>query len=301
VVGGLQVHMNAINVHDTIPYRYGATAAETFARIEDAVDVWGKRHDVPTLFTLNHPTWPYFDITPDVLIGLPQIRFFEVCNADGGNTSPAHPQWYTIEKFWDVVNAFRVEDGYDPVFGMGSDDTHNYTDMKGSARPGEGWICVRAARLEADSLLQAMWQGDFYASTGVGLADVAFDATTGTLKVKALPESGLSFRISFVVTRAGFDRTATPFDDPAKDKRPARRGVRYADEIGRTVQTVDAGEASYKLAPEDLYVRAVVTSSRKSADRVNNEPEFETAWTQPYGWELWQARNPEKARLKPAK
>lgn len=298
VVGGLQVHMNVINVHDTIPFRYGATSAETFARIEDAVDAWGKRQNVPTLFMLNHPTWPYFDITPDVLIGLPQIRFFEVCNADGGNTSAADPQWYTIEQFWDIVNAFRVEDGFDPVFGTASDDTHKYTDPKGGARPGEGWICVRAARLEPDALLQAMCRGDFYASTGAALADVAFDASTGTLSVKASPEAGVDFSIRFVTTRAGFSRAVTAFDDPAKDKKPARKGVRYSDEIGRTVKTAGGAEASYTLAPEDLYVRAVVTSSRKALNRVNNEPEFETAWTQPYGWALWQARNPEKARLK---
>ena len=301
VVGGLQVHMNAINVHDTIPFRYGATAAETFARIEDAVDAWGKRQDVPTLFILNHPTWPYFDITPDVLIGLPQIRFFELCNADGGSTFPPHPQWYTLETFWDVVNAFRIEDGYDPVFGLGSDDTHNYTDMKGTARPGEGWICVRAARLDGDALLQAMYRGDFYASTGVALADVSFDASAGTLTVKVSPEAGVTYRIHFVATQAGFDRSVTAFDDPAKDKKPARKGVRYSDGIGRTVKTADGAEASYTLAPEDLYVRAVVTSSRKAVNLVSNEPEFETAWTQPVGWALWQARHPEQARLAPRK
>lgn len=301
VVGGLQVHMNAINVKDTIPYRYGATAAETFARIEDAVDAWGKRQDVPTLFTLNHPIWPYFDITPDVLIGLPQIRFFELCNADGGNTSPAHPLWYTSEKFWDIVNAFRVVDGYDPVFGMGSDDTHNYTDMKGTARPGEGWIWVRAARLEPDALLQAMWRGDFYASTGVALADVSFDVATGTLNVKVSPDPGVTYRIIFVTTKAGFDRTVTTFDDPAKEKKPARKGVQYSEGIGRTVKTVEGVDGSYAMEPDDLYVRATVTSSRKAVNRENNEPEFDTAWTQPYGWEIWQSRNPEKACLKPKK
>jgi hypothetical protein len=301
VIGGLQVHMNAINVHDTIPYRYGVTPAETFARIEDAVDAWGARQDVPTLFMLNHPTWPYFDITPDVLISLPQIRFFELCNADGGNTSAAHPQWYSIEKYWDIVNAFRIEDGYEPVFGIGSDDTHNYTDAKGNARPGEGWICVRAARLEPDALVQAMHRGDFYASTGVVLADVGFAVGTGTLTVKVSPEAGVEYRIRFITTQAGFDRTVTPFDDPAKDKRPARKGVQYADAIGREIKSVEGIEASYTMEPDDLYVRATVTSTRKAVNRVNNEPEFDTAWTQPYGWPQWQIRNPEQARLKPKK
>ncbi len=301
VVGGLQVHMNAINVHDTIPFRYGADPAETFARIDEAVRTWGARQDVPTLFMLNHPTWPYFDITPAVLIALPQIRFFEVCNADGGNKGEAHPQWYTVDRFWDIVNAFRIEDGYDPVFGLGCDDTHSYTDPKGGARPGEAWVCVRAARLEPDALLQSLYRGDFYASTGVTLTDVAFDPASGTLKVAVNPEAGVTFKISFVVTRAGFDRSVSAFDDPARDKRPARQGVRYADEIGQTVQTVEGVQASYRMQPGDLYVRARVTSSRKAVNRVSNEPEFDTAWTQPYGWAQWQVRNPKKARLAPGK
>ena len=301
VIGGLQVHMNAINVHDTIPYRYGDTPSETFQRIEAAVTAWGDEQEVPTLFMMNHPTWPYFDIRPEVLIGLPQIRFFEVCNADGGSTFPPHRSWYSTEKFWDIVNAFRIEDGYDAVFGTASDDTHNYTDPKGSARPGEGWICVRAARLDPNALLQAMYRGDFYASTGVSLADVAFDAGAGTLKVKVSPDAGVNYTIRFTATQAGFDRTTETFDDPAKEKKPARTGIRYSDAIGKTVKTVEGVEASYTLAPDDLYVRATVVSSKKAVNRVNNEPEFDTAWTQPYGWRLWQARNPLKARLIPKK
>ena len=301
VIGGLQVHANVINVRDTIPYRYGATALETFARLDTALRTWGAEQDVPTLFMLNHPTWPCYDIGPDVLIALPQIRFFELCNADGGNEYPTQCPWYTLEKFWDIVNAFRIEDGYDAVFGTATDDTHNYTDPKANARPGEGWICVRAGHLDCDALVQAMWRGDFYASTGATLEVVDFDAATGTLKVKAAPECGAGTVIRFTTTKAGFDRTAEPFEDPARDKKPARKGLRYSDGIGRDVKTVDGLEASYTMETDDLYVRATVVSSRRTPSRVRNEPEFETAWTQPYGWRLWQARNPEKARLKPLK
>jgi hypothetical protein len=301
VIGGLQVHMNMINVYDTIPFRYGDTASETFQRIEAAEGAWGAEQEVPTLFMLNHPTWPYFDIRPEVLIGLPQIRFFEVCNADGGSMFPPHRSWYTTEKFWDIVNAFRIEDGFDPVFGTASDDTHNYTDSKGSARPGEGWVCVRAARLEPNALVQAMYRGDFYASSGVTLSDVTFDVATGTLRVIVSPDAGVTYTIRFNATQASFDRTTETFDDPAKDKKPARAGIRYSDMIGKAVKTVEGTEATYTLAPDDLYVRATVTSSKQAVNRTNNEPEFDTAWTQPYGWRAWQGRNPLKARLMPMK
>ncbi len=294
---GLQVHMNAINVSDTMPFRYGDTASETFQRNDTAIRAWGEEREVPTLVIVNHPAWPYFDILPEVLIGLPQVRFVELCNTDGGNSYSAHRSWYSLEKFWDIVNAFRIEDGYDPVFGMASDDTHNYTDPKGGARPGEGWICVRAARLEPSALVQAMYRGDFYASTGVALEGVAFDASTGTLKVKASREAGATYLIRFTTTKSGFDRATESFDDPAKEKKPARTGIRYSDMIGKTAKSVEGTEGSYTLEPDDLYVRATVTSSKKAVNRVSNEPEFDTAWTQPYGWRAWQARNPVKARL----
>lgn len=299
LVDGLQVHMNAINVHATIPFRYGKSPAEIFQRVEDEVRAWGAEQDQPTLFMLNHPLWPYYDIAPDVLIGLPQIRFYELCNADGGAMFPAPSQWYSAEKFWDVVNAFRIEDGFCPVFGTATDDAHNYTDTKAAARPGVGWVCVRAGQLEPDALLQSMYRGDFYASTGVKLADVAFDQAKATLSVKSVPEPGGRHLIRFVVTKAGFDRKTETFDDPAKDKKPARKGVRYADAIGKTVKTVEGDEAAYTLEPDDLYVRAVVSSQKRAVNRENNEPEFLTAWTQPYGWRLWQARFPVQSRLAP--
>jgi hypothetical protein len=86
--------MNAINVHDTIPYRYGATASESFARVEEAVRTWGAEQNIPTLFMLNHPTWPYYDNSPEVLIGLPQGSISSSLQRDGGPIYPAHPSWY---------------------------------------------------------------------------------------------------------------------------------------------------------------------------------------------------------------
>ena len=302
-INGLQVHVNAINVHDTIAFRYGHTAVETVQRLEQAVRTWGQEHAQPTLFMLNHPTWRYFDVQPEVLINSPQVRFFELCNVDGGNVFAAHALWYSMEKFWDIVNAFRIEDGHEPVFGTATDDTHDYINPQGGARPGEGWVYVRAARLEAESLLQAMYCGDFYASIGVVLEEVAFDEVAGTLKVKVKPEAGVSYQIRFTTTKAGFERTTSTFDDPARDNKPARTGVRYADMIGATALAVEASEAVYTLAPDDLYVRATVTASRKSfkPSHACNKPDFETAWTQPYGWRAWQARNPAKARLESPK
>jgi hypothetical protein len=48
------------------------------------------------------------------------------------------------------------------------------------------------------------------------------------------------------------------------------------------------------MLPDELYVRAVVTSSKKMDKPALCGPWVETAWTQPYGWQQWQQRNPKK-------
>ncbi len=39
-------------------------------------------------------------------------------------------------------------------------------------RPGQGWVMVRAPRLETRALLDALERGEFYASTGVELPSI---------------------------------------------------------------------------------------------------------------------------------
>jgi len=120
---------------------------------------------------------------------------------------------------------------------------------------------------------------------------VSFAAAAGTLKGKVSPEAGVKHTTRFTATQAGFDRKSETLEDPAQGGRPARTG-RCSDDIGKVVKTADGTEASYTLSPDDLYVRAAGPSSRRALDRASNEPEHDTAWTQPYGWREWQARNP---------
>jgi len=277
-IGDFQVHMNAINVSKTLPYKRGATPTETVRLNAQTV----AEHGANTLYMLNHPFWVYFDIQPETLIALPQVRFYELSN--GGNTSEATPDWYSLEGFWDIVNAFRIADGHPPVFGVATDDTHGYKSPEG-VNTLCGWVRIRAPKLDCDTLVQAMNRGDFYSSTGIVLKDVAFDAATGTLAVEVEPKPGVAYDITFVVTRADFDRTATPFDDPAADKKPARKGIKYSDTIGVAAKKVSGTSATYTMHPDDLYVRATVTSSTKMLKPALCGPWVHTAWTQPYGWE----------------
>ena len=100
------------------------------------------------------------------------------------------------------------------LYGIAVDDAHHFKrpgDPLASG-PGRGWVTVRAPRLEAKALLAALEQGDFYASTGVVLDDVAATAAALTVKVKV--EGTSKYRIRFIgrggkVLREATEPTAT--------------------------------------------------------------------------------------------
>lgn len=55
----------------------------------------------------------------------------------------------------------------------------------------------------------------------------------------------------------------------------------FSDAIGRVAAVVEGEEAAYRLAPDDLFVRACITADRPVENRKVFQPPFQTAWTQP--------------------
>ena len=98
-----------------------------------------------------------------------------------------------------------------------------------------------------------------------------------------------SFTVSFVGTRRNADAAGTPIDLAAltPDERTAlgRERRRWSERIGETFATVEGPVGEYALRGDELYVRAVVTSSRACADPAW-EGQRRQAWTQPVGWSL---------------
>lgn len=286
---GKMLHTNAINITETIPF------PTNFPSIAAAATAWrnaslenSAKSGLEGFWMLNHPFWPYYTITPTVFIDVPEIEFLEY--NFGGPTSPLDPRVYDQEKYWDIVNAFRILNGHKPVFQTASDDAHNYRAHNfkdGKVNPGRGWVVVRSEKLEANALIAAMKKGDFYASNGVVLKDIRFDTASKTLFVDIQPEEGVKYSVRFVGTKKGFSTETTELDVQSEDGKSKRTVLMYSDEIGATFKVAEGVSVSYKMAPEDLYVRAIVTSDKKwerTKPRANVPfgPENETAWTQPY-------------------
>ena len=286
---GVEVHLNYINLPDVVPSVKGGPAnkgmkahpTDIIAQNVKEVAALAAQLKRPSMLMLNHPEWRYFDILPEHLINNPEVLFFEVANCGSDWAPPDDLPVKSNDLFWDVINAFRMMKGHPLIYGTGTDDTHSY--------PGEAeanYTVVRSAELSPDALLAAMHAGDFYASTGVILADIAFDAAKRSLHVKVLPAPDASYTISFITTKKNFDQTVRTVEVPAVEKgRPRRTLPIYSADIGKTAHRAEGTEATYTMAPDDLYVRARIESSQPNPPRgrlPHIYPDKQVAWTQPY-------------------
>ena len=282
---GVTLHGNAINVTETIPFQRSGTLMESIDKNALAVKKNGDDHGHLSVFMLNHPHWPYYDIDPISMINTKATPMYEFVNAHGGVAAKWNEsdRFWGRESLWDIVTAFRLVKGLPVMYGTGTDDTHNYTEFKNRGdNPGMGWVMVRAEKLEPNAIVQAMLQGDFYSSNGVELENIAFDKSTGTLSVKVKPVAGVKYRIQFIGTKKDFDQTVVPFEVEKTDKNPARKGWTFSKDIGIELAAVDGIEASYRLKSDDLYVRAVISSDQEKKIHAGLAPKVSTAWTQPF-------------------
>lgn len=272
---GRQVHMNFINVREPFAYlKENQTPTEMIRQTEaKGKELYGNLPE-GYLFIVNHPSWRYYDISPEALKELSHIRFFEIVN--NSLTFPPNEKGWTPEKFWDAVNAYRATHGQELLLGIGSDDRHGY-----NGQPPSGCMYVQADSLTIPALFEAIRKGDFYASLGIELEKVDFDAATKTLHVQVKAEEGVSYRIDFIGTKKGYAEKHEVIEVPAVEKTPARKIDVYSDEVGVVLKSIDGVEASYTLQEDDLYVRARVFIPEKSKIGERSLLLRPCAWTQP--------------------
>ncbi len=268
---GKPVHMGAINISEAIPPSGGKTVREAMQNNLRAILEHGKSHGREVLPHLNHPNFQYA-ITAEDLAAVFNEQFFEVYNGHHQVNHLGDKDHPSVERIWDVINAIRVgEVNVPPIFGLGCDDSHEYHGKPG-ARPGRGWVMVRSRYLTPEHLIRAMKQGDFYASSGVSLDDVGFDEQSRTLTLAIQSQSDTTYRTEFIAT--------IKLDEQEREHQQDT-----PDRIGRVVATAEGIHPSYKLQGNELYVRAVVTSSKVAQDP-SFENQMQQAWTQPVGWKL---------------
>ena len=218
-VGQKPIHVNGFDVERLVPVQGGATVVEMLQRMTDAIRA---ARGVPSI---NHPNYEWA-ITPEELAQIRNTRLFEVYNGHpqvnnlGGGGAPG------LEEMWDrVLSSGKV------IYGIAVDDAHDFKRPGDplARGPGRGWVHVRADRLDARSLVDALERGDFYASTGVELQSV--EASPSRLAISIKEVRGSKYHVQFI----------------------GRQGKVLSEAIG--------SPASYTIKGDEGYVRARIMES----------------------------------------
>ncbi|HJR65585.1 MAG TPA: hypothetical protein VJ802_04095 [Gemmatimonadaceae bacterium] len=273
-LAGRGAHMNALNLAEAVSEQKGTSLVEILRKDLDSLRVQEGRTAREIVAVLNHPNFLWSQTAED-LIALPDLRFFEVYNGHplvnilGDSLRPGN------ERIWDIVLTRRLTTGGAMLYGVATDDAHDYHEFAPRHRnPGRGWIMVRASTLAADSLMRAMARGDFYASTGVTLSELRRQGQRLTVAITGA--AGVSYTTQFIGTRRGYDTTSVARHDSAGT--PITR--HYSNEVGAVLSEVRGTSASYTMRGDEVYVRVRVVSTKPKANP-SYAGEMEMAWTQP--------------------
>lgn len=291
---GREVHQNAINLAEAVPFRSAGSVQETFRANRAVAAEQGARLGRPMAFHLNHPSWPHYDITAEDMAALTEFRAFEICNASEGSNRLGDAEHPSTDRLWDIANTLRIADlKSPPLCAVASDDAHHYQQFNpGQANPGRGFIMVRAKELSVDAITRAIDRGDYYASTGVLLRELNYDPGQGTLSLAVDAKPGAHYTIEFIGTETGFDRTTRLIDAPPYKGKPQPPVRQYSADVGKVLAHVEGTSATYRFTGKELYVRAAVRSDKRMENPPRGESEIEEAWCQPVGWEKWLPSTP---------
>jgi hypothetical protein len=278
---GGPVHMNLINPRNHVAPVAADNAVEIMQRTVDAVLAQRAATGQPMFLHLNHPNFVW-GVTAEELMQVHHEKFFEVYNGHPGVHNGGDATRLSTEEIWDVVLTRRLAElKLGVMYGIGTDDSHAYHELiLGKSNPGRGWVMVRARHLTPESIVLAMEAGDFYASSGVMLAEVVRTEKILSLEIQAEP--GVTYTTQFIGTRRGYDPTSRLMPAPASETTPRKTlpHRRYSKDVGAVLAEVKGAKASYTLFGDEIYVRAKVVSS-KAKPNASVAGEVEMAWTQP--------------------
>lgn len=252
--GKRAAHVTAINIsREVIPAGEGSgvmgrTAPSGTTLAQTFEDNLALIREAGGIGQINHPNF-LWSVGVEDMAQLPDGTLFEVWNGHPlinnlGGTNDAGHKALSTEELWDALLSRGKR-----LWGVASDDSHDYHDLANadSPRPGRGWIVVRAERLAPDTIVESLRRGDFYASTGITLAD--YRASDREIEIDIYPGTRFGNRM-------------IPTD--------SRYLTRFIGKGGRVLAEVPGTRPRYSLRGDEGYVRAVVVDANGNR-----------AWTQP--------------------
>jgi hypothetical protein len=245
--------MNATNLKEKIEPQGGSSVVQVLERNIAAVQKQSEALEIAMLTIINHPNF-YYAIGLEDLAALGNGQFFELYNGHHMVNNSGDSTHLSTERMWDYINIAYLNRGQPLMYGLATDDSHNYHRLgKNFSNAGRGWIAVNADSLYPESIVKAMQAGEFYATTGVELK--ALEREGKALNVEVKPEKEVSYTISFI-------------------------GCKKGKTEAEVLAVVQGTRARFELSDELLFVRCKIVSSKKQHNPVD-EGSLETAWTQP--------------------
>nr|WP_293835006.1 histidinol-phosphatase [uncultured Arsenicibacter sp.] len=250
---GKPIHINVTNIQNLIRPLPGNSVAEVMQNNIDLVVAQRRLTGQPMFTHINHPNF-YYAITANDLMQLKHERFFEVFNGHPLVNNYGDATREGTESMWDKINARFQQNGQPPMFGLATDDSHNYSLFGPTySNSGRGWVMVNAPELSPKALIEAMEAGRFYATTGVELKQLPQQNGSLVVRVKATPKT--SYTIQFI-------------------------GLRKGKEQVEILREVTDTTAAYTLPDDVWFVRAKIISDTPKFNPYT-PGDVETAWTQP--------------------
>lgn len=256
ITGGGHAHTTALNtvglVDPAKEKREGASKTEV---IQEHVDGAIEQHGHAIL---NHPNFHYMNKAEDIR-PVKGLHMFELFNGHPAVNNFGNDENISVESMWDQL----LSDGM-LIYGVSSDDAHNFLKLGPEiSNPGRGWVMVRADALTPDAIAEAMYHGDFYATSGVMLSQL--DSGQG----------GISVTVDEEATNRELESTFV--SGHKVDEGEAGYVIEFIGDGGEVLKEVKGVTASTEVSSASSYTRAKITFTRKSADGFENF----YCWTQP--------------------
>lgn len=160
-----RIHVNLLGVTARTTGKLTWANRKTHERLAKYEAALAQQRELGGIAQINHPNW-FWGMNGDLLAELARRGFHlvEIANsafAKWNKGDATHPD---LETVWDAALAQGVR-----LWGVASDDAHDYGEQgKGKYPAGGGWVVVKARR-DPQAILDALDAGRFYASSGVVL------------------------------------------------------------------------------------------------------------------------------------
>ena len=214
----IPLHINAIGIHRLIEPIYSDSIISTIqANIDNIIEAGG-------IASINHPNYKWA-FTHKELTHIKGASLLEIYNGHPKSNNDGGPGKFSTEQIWDFVLSCNKK-----IFGVATDDSHNYHDfIPSKSNPGRGWLMVKSDKLDIDKIVESLKLGDFYSSTGVILEEI--NISNKSIDIKISQEEQFIYKTEFIGTN------------------------------GELLATVPGINPFFKIDKNQIYTRATITSS----------------------------------------